>query len=165
MDTTRKAARHFRINPVELGIFSLVTIVFLNSVYNLFYDRHGFQPSALPAMTANPLTEGRVPAAVTPLFLNLGIKCEANSDQETTATKLRLNGPLCSAPGGEPAKLLKVQARNNANQANATIFMDMTSGQFSTDYIPLNSGKNPIHLEYVFQGGKVLVHDFNVVKN
>ena len=48
---------------------------------------------------------------------------------------------------------------NSANQFRATVFTDLSSGKFSTDYIPLNSDKNPILLEFKFKNGKSVAHE------
>jgi hypothetical protein len=161
-----RTPRRFRINPVEVAIFSVVSLIFVNSVYNLFQDRAGFQPSALAPMASNPVSEGRAPASVAQSFLNLDVKCENNGEQETGASKVRLTGTLCgAAPSDDSAKLLKTQIVNNANKFSATVFTDLSAGRYSTDYIPLNTGKNPIRIEFVYQGGKFVTHDIVVSKN
>jgi len=162
--------RRFRINPVELAIFSVVTLIFLNSVYNLFYDRQGFHPTTLTPMVSKPTTEGRSPASVSKLFPNLEVKCEqpqgAVQSQETTAGKVRLTGPLCGAmAAADAAKLIKTQVVNNTNRFSATVFTDVSAGKFSTDYIPLNTGKNVIHVEFTYQGGRTVAQDLNVSRN
>lgn len=163
---TPQQLRRYKVNPVEVAIFSIVTLIFLNSVYNLFYDRQGFHPAALAPMAATPVSEGRSPASVNPAFANLEVKCGINSEQDTQAAKVRLTGTLCGAAAGtDGSKLIKTQIVNNANRFSATVFTDLSAGKFSTDYIPLNTGKNPIHLEFVFQGGKQVSHDVTVIKN
>jgi hypothetical protein len=157
--------RRFRVNPVEVAIFSIVTLIFLNSVYNLFYDRQGFRPAALAPMAANPVSESnRAPAATAQSFLNLEVRCDANPEQETTAAKVRLTGALCGAAGVDGRKLVKTQIVNNANRFNATVFADVSAVKFSTDYIPLNAGKNPIRLEFTYQGGGAIAQDITINK-
>jgi hypothetical protein len=160
--------KRFRTNPVELAIFSVITLIFFNSVYNLFYDQQGFHPAALSPMAANPVSEGRSPASVSQSFVNLDVKCDATPDQDTTATKVRITGNLCGegrVPASDGSKLVKTEVVNNANKFGATVFTDVNAGKFSTDYIPLNLGKNPIHVEFTYRGGEVVSQDFNVVKN
>lgn len=158
-------ARRFKINPVELAIFSVVTLIFLNSVYNLFYDRQGFHPTTLAPMASKPTTEGRAPASVSRLFPNLEVQCEKNPEQETTAAKVRLTGTLCGIGAGDAAsKLVSTQIVNHANRFSATVFTDVSAGKFSTDYIPLNAGRNSIRVEFTYQGGKTVAHDLNVVR-
>jgi hypothetical protein len=162
--------KRFRTNPVELAIFSVITLIFFNSVYNLFYDQQGFRPAALKPMAATPISEGRSPASasVPQAFVNVGVRCDANADKDTTATKVRLTGMLCGegrAPASDATTLVKAQVTNTANKFAATVFTDVNSGKFSTDYIPLNLGKNPIRIEFSYRGGKVVTQDFNVVKN
>ena len=158
--------KRFRTNPVEIAIFSVITLIFFNSVYNLFYDQHGFHNAALTPMAANPVSEGRAPASVSQAFINVSVKCDANTDQDTTANKVRVTGSLCdTGPSNDPSHLIKTQVINNANKFTATVFTEVNAARFSTDYIPLNSGKNPIHLEFTYRGGKVVTHDITVVKN
>lgn len=160
--------KRFRANPVELAIFSVITLIFFNSVYNLFYDHQGFRPAALTPMAATPVSEGRSPASATPAFANLDIRCDGNTDRDTTAIKVRLTGTLCGdgrAPASDSTSLVKTLVTNTANKFAATVFTDVSGGKFSTDYIPLNLGKNPIHLEFSYRDGKVVTQDFNVVKN
>lgn len=160
--------KRFRANPVELAIFSVISLIFFNSVYNLFYDQQGFHPAALTPMSANPISEGRSPASTSQAFVNVDVRCDGNPDKDTTATKVRLTGALCAdgrVPASDTTSLVKTQVINNANKFTATVFTDVNSGKFSTDYIPLNLGKNPIHLEFSYRSGKVVSQDINVVKN
>ncbi|MCM2322193.1 MAG: hypothetical protein NDJ90_02920 [Oligoflexia bacterium] len=153
--------KRFRTNPVEIGIFLVVTMVFANSIYRLFYDSPGFQTSALVAMESSPISEGRSPASVSqPSFANIELRCEALNEQDATAGKVRLTGGLCGLDAETGAdKLVKTTVTNTANKFTATVFMDVNAGKFSTDYIPLNSGKNPIRLEFAYRGGKVVSQD------
>jgi hypothetical protein len=170
MTTPQTHIRRFRTNPVELAIFSVVTLIFVNSLYNLFYDRANFKPTALAPMAANPISESnpRSPASTASVsaqaFLNVDVRCEAPQDQDTNASKVRLTGPLCGAGAVDGKDLLKAQVVNNANKFNATVFTDLNAGKFSTDYIPLNTGKNPIKLEFSYRGGRVVTQELSVVK-
>ena len=158
--------RRFRANPVELAIFSVITLIFFNSIYSLLYDQHGFHPTALAPMAANPVSEGRYPASVSQAFVNFEVRCDSNSDRDTQATKVRLTGPLC--PGNtenDVSKLVKALVVNNSNKFNATVFTDVGTGKFSTDYIPLSVGTNAIHIEFSYNSGSVVTQDFKVVKN
>jgi hypothetical protein len=159
--------KRFRTNPVEVAIFSVITLVFFNSVYHLFYDQGGFKPAALAPMAANPISEGNSQAPATQPFVNVDVRCDANADQDTTAAKVRLVGALCDS-GRNPAsvgQLAKVTVINTANRFTATVFTDVNAGKYSTDYIPLNLGKNPIHLEFTYRDGKTVDQQVNVIKN
>jgi hypothetical protein len=160
--------KRFRTNPVELAIFSVITLIFCNSVYSLFYDPQGFHPEALTPMAANPVSEGRSPASTSQAFVNIDVRCDSSPDKDTTASKVRITGVICGdsrAPASDTTGLIETQVTNSANKFSATVFADPGNGKFSTDYIPLNLGKNPIHIEFSFRGGKVVSQDFNVVKN
>jgi hypothetical protein len=51
---TRRAAKRYRINPLELVIFSLVTAGFGFSVYHLFRDGDGIRFATLQPMQTQP---------------------------------------------------------------------------------------------------------------
>lgn len=157
--------RKFRTNPVEMAVFSVVTLIFANSVYNLFYDQQNFRPAALTPMAANPISEGRAPASVTQAFASVEVTCgDAMNSQKTAASKVRLSGALCGVMPGDTGKLVKTVVVNNANQVNATVFTDPNSAKFSTDYIPLNSGQNSIHLEFSYRDGTTYRQNLNFEK-
>lgn len=160
-----QAPRRFKINPVEFAIFSVVCTIFLNSVYNLFYDWRGFRSTASVEVKLgsesqaprSPASLGASMAAVPTSFINMGILCqEEMEEQKVTANKVRISGPFCgiSAPQ-DHKKLLRTEVMNEANQISATVFTDFHTGRFSTDYIPLQRGKNTIQIKFVYQGGKV----------
>lgn len=163
----KRTLKRFHVNPLELVIFFAVAGIFGHSVYRLFYAAGDFQPNALTQLTANPLTEGRAPAArAQSTFKSLEVRCETNSESETTAQKVRLAGPLCGADAqGGVGQLLKTTVTNSANRFAATVFLDTSGGRFSTDYIPLNTGKNPISLEFVYRGGKTVTEQWTLTRN
>ncbi len=163
-------SRSYKINPVEVAIFSIVTLIFFNSIYNLFYDHKGIGPTALAPFTGSATGESRAPAAASQSFQNIEIRCAATADQEVNAAKVRLAGPLCdpkhvAEAKSESSKLLKTQVLNMTNKFSATVFTDLSSDRFSTDYIPLNPGKNTIQLEFTFEGGKTFTQTLSVQKN
>ncbi|MBY0470370.1 hypothetical protein K2X30_04315 [bacterium] len=158
--------RRFKINPVELAIFAVVTMVFLNSVYNLFYDSQNLtkpvetEGSKETADATNPSTMSRSPAtsALHSTFMNVEVSCEEKISKQVSANKIRILGQLC---GDSPVKTSVI---NKSNQFNATVFTDVTSNKYSTDYIPLKTGENPIHIEFAFAGGKTLAQDLVLTK-
>jgi hypothetical protein len=163
--------RQAKVNPVELTIFSVISLVFLNSVYNLFYDRQGFHPATvvnlnLPAEPGRGLASVKEPsvAGAAPLLLNYELRCDQNSDQVTQAGKLRLTGPLCGSQKSGTEKSEPIQVTNRANRFTATVFTDNGAGKFSTDYIPLNAGKNPIEVLFTVGSGKPVTQGFTVEK-
>jgi hypothetical protein len=158
--------RKFKANPIEVAILFVITLIFFNSVYNLFYNHNGFHPAALIPMTANPVSEGRSLASVSQNLMTWDIKCDKSLEKDTSSNKIRLNGILC---GSDPAlgatKLLKANIINSANQYNATVFSDVNENKFSTDYIPLETGKNAIRVEFTYIDGKSSVQDLSITKN
>lgn len=166
MSNSPNTLKHFRTNPIEVAIFLAVTAIFANSVYRLFYDSDEFRAAALTRMAANPRSEGRSPASTQRSFLNVELRCDAMGEQETGAGKIRLTGSLCGTDAATDAsKLVKAVVVNAANKFNATVFTDTTAGKFSTDYIPLNAGRNPIQVEFSYRGGKIVTQELVLNKN
>jgi len=153
------SAKRFKANPVEIAIFSIVTLIFFNSVYHLFYDQKAFQPLALTPMASNPVSEGRRGLASTssgsvPLLQTAEVDCAEKVKMERTTTKLRLAGPLCGVESpAESSTLMEATITNQANQFKATVFPDVNTGRYSTDYIPLNTGENKIQVEFRYKSG------------
>jgi hypothetical protein len=161
-----QGTRRFKANPVEVAIFSIITLIFFNSLYNLLYSRGGFVPAALVPMTANPLSEGRKLASIPHSLGSWDIPCNERSEKDTPSSKIRLNGALCGADFSSGAsKLIKASITNTTNQYNATVFTDVYEGKFSTEYIPLNEGKNVLHVEFSFFGGTAFRQDYVINKN
>ena len=162
-------ARRFRINPIEVAIFTVIAAIFVKSAYSLFYQADGFQPVALTPMTANPISEGRAPASANKVqFSEVELNCNPAllQEQEITAAKIRLVGSFCGDKiGAEGKNLSKTSVVNQSNKAIATVFTDVNAGKFSTDYIPLNTGRNLIHVEFSYADGKVIAKDVAVNKN
>lgn len=172
--------RRFRANPIEVAIFSVTVLIFVESAYSLFYDYPEFHLAALSAMKSNPLSEERVPAstsasvpapgsvpgsAVETSLETLPLDCGKMLEKDTNHGRVRLTGPLCgineAAAGGTSAgdTFVRLKVTNTANHQEATVFTEPHSGVFSTDYIPLSPGKNPIHLEFSYASGKLLTQD------
>jgi hypothetical protein len=157
--------RRFKANPVEVAIFSIITLIFFNSVYNLIYNHKGFHPTALVPMSANPISEGRKLASIPQSNLTWEIQCDQSFEKDTPSNKVRINGPLCGAdPFQGASNLIKANIMNTSNQYTATIFTDVGSGKFSTDYIPLQPGKNSIRVEFSYFNGKSFSQDILINK-
>lgn len=159
-----KNIHRFRINPIELGIFLISFMFFFNSLYNLFYNQTPFHPTALTTMNANPTSEGRALASAPQPLMNLTIHCD-ESNKITQATKVRLKGPLCGLSPilsqlQEEVLIVKATVTNRTNHYESAVFSDLSNQTFSTEYIPLNSGKNEIHLEFAYTNNNLFEHDF-----
>jgi hypothetical protein len=161
--------KRYRSNPIEVALFGVVAMVVINSVYHLLYDHPSFNTPILTQMHSNPLSEGRTLASLHDTQrsdMNLEISCNTMSLQETTAGKLRLKGPICGSGTYQlPDHLVKATITNTANQFHATVFTDLNSGLFSTDYIPLNTGENTIRFEFSYPEGKVVNHEILIKRN
>jgi hypothetical protein len=165
--TERKSTPRFRINPIELVIFSTVVLVFLNSAYHLVEEGSDLSLAALSPPHERPSIQSRGPASlrsgVQQSLADTPIPCERASQQSTTAPKTRLVGEVClprtaigpamphykdrpaSAPHFKEASVKIAQSGHTAH-----IFVDPETGKFVTDYIPLAEGPNDIQMTFTF---------------
>ncbi len=178
MGTSKLNLRRFRINPVELAIFTGVTLIFVNSVYNLLYERPagGFAPmltrGKAPGETG---LSGRFPASIerrkteakpVSLLARAEISCQDGQSHKTSAAKLQLGGALCGSQTSEDTqKLLKTEIVNTANHYAATVFPDNKGVRFTTDYIPLVDGVNSIKLDFVYKGGRTVSQTLAIARD
>lgn len=155
--------RRFRANPVEVAVFSILTLVFANSVYNLFYERDGFHPKSLTPMEASPLREGKrtLASSTSSQLFNLDLPCDRSFNKEMQANRVRLLGTFCDKTQ-LPSRLVKTQIVNNTNHFNATVFTDTDNGKYSTDYIPLEPGVNGVHVEFSYLDGKSFTQEISL---
>ena len=167
MGQTTSNGPRYRTNPIEIAIFGVIAIVFANSAYQLFYNQQGFQANALSSLAATPASEARIPASKFASLQNIDLNCGIENEvRETNAQKVRLTGNLCGAVNlADAGRLTKTVAVNAANHFTATVFTDVNTMKFSTDYIPLTSGKNAIHLEFSYRDGKTVSQDLAVNRN
>jgi hypothetical protein len=158
-------AKRFKMNPIEILVFSAISVVFANSVYNLFYGQQNIDVTATAAVpTAAATQESRSPASVTESSMNLQVRCGQKQEQVTDAPKIRLSGDLCDIQSLSEGQDLQIATIiNGANKFTATVFAH--GGTYSTDYIPLNTGKNPIQIEFQYRGGKKSTQDLTIVRN
>lgn len=149
------------INPVELFIFCIVALLFLNSVYRLFFGWESLDaaPKALnEAPKSTPATEAVSPQAATS---PLEITCNTPLHLETPHAKIRIVGPLCENEDAAPkttrklaqAKASDAEITNHTNQFKASVFTYTEANKFSTDYIPLANGNNEIRITYKLTTG------------
>ncbi|MBL7716782.1 MAG: hypothetical protein JNL01_15055 [Bdellovibrionales bacterium] len=166
--SVHSSGKRFKVNPVEIGIFAVVTLIFFNSLYSLFHDRpniaQGFFARSKAEAARSPAAAG---ATVTQSLAALGtstLLCDnAVSNQDTQHLKLRLNGAICGAKTPEEAsQLTKTSIVNTTNQFRATVFPDTRGMKFTTDYIPLSEGINAIQLDFTYTGGKVVSRRLDV---
>ncbi len=153
--------RRFKVNPVEIGVFAIVAMIFLNSVYHLFYDWKGFEPQKVsftdnfknrsPASLMPGTTDARTNVGQKMGYENVEIGCASQVKHDTIAPRVRLNGPICGhEPGKTNSNFVKTEITNNANKSHATVFSDITEGTYLTDYIVLNQGENPVSIRFHF---------------
>lgn len=164
----------FRVNPVEFAIFASVSLLFFYSVYHLFHDHQTFQaiaasasPQSSAASRSPASSYARPRAQTTQMFLSLDVPCEGPLIEHVTgAAKVRLIGALCGRQEtGDGGQEIKAHVVNGANHVTATVFTDHAAGKFSTDYIPLAAGPNPIRVRFVRPTGRIELVELQVVKN
>lgn len=161
MASTPSNKGRFRVNPVEMAIFSAVSLIFINSLYNLFHDRSA-SSGLLAHSIASPAPQAdRAPAAIEPvsnapvstLLATQEVGCQSEQKHQTSAGRLRLKGLLCGVQTPEESgNLLRTEVVNTANQVQATVFPDPQTLSYSTDYIPLVEGANSIRIDFHFKG-------------
>jgi hypothetical protein len=180
--------RRFRINPIEIAIFSVISLIFVKSSYSLLYSHEG-DTSVLTSSVEDPLSAGtgRTPASATvaqKTFSEVKIGCDEKESPAVTANKIRFIGSLCntsaqtaaatsaaaatdtpSAPTAANENVKKISVINTSAKVAATVFPDYTNQRFSTDYITLAEGKNLIYVQYEYKDGTTLAHEFSIVKN
>lgn len=164
----RATTPKFRINPIELVIFSTVVLIFLNSAYHLVEEGSELSLAALSPAHERPSIQSRGPASlrsdVQESLADTAVSCDRASQQSTSAPKTRLVGEIClprtsigpsmpsykdrpaSAPRFKDAEVTVAQTGQTAH-----IFVDPETGKFVTDYIPLNEGPNDIQMKFKFE--------------
>ncbi|MEO7163290.1 MAG: hypothetical protein ABI041_10260 [Bdellovibrionia bacterium] len=151
--------RRFRANPIEVTFLSVISLIFMNSLYSLVYDNHGSKGATLTPMASHPTSEGRAIASVSSSLLNITLDCDKSVTESTSATRVRVSGLIC---GFNPSLVSensvppKIAVKNKTNQNAATVFIDHASGKFSTDYISLDAGENIIQVEIKLGTGKTI---------
>lgn len=118
---------------------------------------------------------------------SIEFRCKDMSATDTGAQKIRLIGASCAplvanptarqpasvtstpteaASATEVAEGLPSETRiyNQANRFAATVFQDSSTRRFTTDYIPLVSGANPIRIQFIYKGGQSYSQDFVVTR-
>ncbi|MEW6057535.1 MAG: hypothetical protein AB1540_13060 [Bdellovibrionota bacterium] len=163
-----------RFSGAEISIFCVVSLIFLNSVFQLFTDgRFSNEPGRLPIAlekpdSRTPAQSQQAPAANIDNFVPYETKCTSTGEFfQTNAAKIRIAGSLCGAPidnrqvssasgASEPAPagFSEAKIENKSTNFNATVFHDQVGGKFSTDFIPLEQGKNRIELLFKYKNGK-----------
>jgi hypothetical protein len=174
MSPSRQSARafkRFRVNPIEVFIFMIVSSIFGHSVYSLFDSRQGFKALVLSPPHSDPLSEGRSLASVDTALSQVTFDCSTKTNatdavdpgKNSTSSKIKIEGPLCydgpSSPSSEPATTSVI---NTTNQSVATVFTDSFARRFSTDYLPLTPGKNEIRLDFSYKSGEKTSRDLTV---
>ena len=180
--SSKQKVRRFRANPVEVAIFSIIMLVFCHSVYSLFYDTQLDYSAIFANSSASTLSRSRSIAsssissstsssassstsAPSSDLITFAIQCDHTEAQTINSSKVRLEGPLCGTDETLTAHhLLGAQISNTTNQFQATVFTNVNDGKFSTDYMPLDSGKNTFHVEFRYHGGKIVSQDLDLTK-
>lgn len=170
----QRERRRFRINPVELIIFGAVTLIFANSVYQLIFDWEEIRGTVSTLASLDKNLNGRSLASSNPLFATIEVKCNAPTKKKsaspeeltetTDAVKARILGPFCAPAGVGKNTFSKVEVLNKTSNSSATVISNANEGHFSTDFIPLNAGKNQILIKWLYQGGREFSQVLNIQK-
>ena len=151
-----------RFRSLEIGIFSVVSLVFLNSVYNLVTNGQilGATPLGAIKPTRNVSSvEGQKPDAFEH-FATYETHCLVKGESfATDASKVRIKGVFCGSPPPESESLeqthpVDYKVKNKTTGYLATVLSENEVGRFSTDFIPLENGPNNILMEFKYRGVK-----------
>lgn len=163
-------------HAIEMGIFTVISLIFFNSVYQLFSD--GKFSGEVARQTIEVKPSGRSLASKsTESGPNVSIENIATSGSsspyetlckpsgellETQAAKIRIVGPFCGHPThlAQPKTNTETETidsdanlkiENSRNKFAATVFSDFENGKFSTDFIPVEVGTNKIIMEFQYK--------------
>lgn len=143
--------RRFRINPIELLIFSVVSLVFLNSLYKLFYDWDRFQPQPL-AGDITPIAVKQTNRSIASeesgfALWNLA-SCDTFENETPSRGKSHLKiaeGLMCGLDPDKPNEIPKAievipmdENREKPIGDKATIFQNTLGKNFTTDLIRID---------------------------
>ncbi len=176
--------RHF-----EIAIFSLVSLVFFHSAYRLLVNAGGdYVPAETRATAAQALRASRGLAAaidrraetvkaVAPQdpeqtgYIPYRTQCKTSGESlQTSAPRIRIVGTPCglrapaSVPSPASAPLTQSRVENSTTRYVATVFNDPVTREFSTDFIPLDTGTNRIRLEFKYGNGSTHPATLTVVR-
>lgn len=89
-----------------------------------------------------------------------------DSAEDTARTTRQPASVTAAAAPVETTDLSPSETRiyNQANRFAATVFQDPSTRKFTTDYIPLVTGVNSIHIQFVYKGGKTYSRDLVVTR-
>jgi len=182
-----RSFRRFALNPLEAIVFAGIFGVFGTSVYRLFESggdsmsntlslrenaRRMQEARSIAGAPETPDSREAVPAVFEAAIAALNVDCRDAKVQDTSAERIRLEGIFCAendrgpasssetAPGAEPRTVIV----NRANAFTATLFTLPESGQYLTDYIPLEIGENRLHFEFHSKKGKAVSFERTVVR-
>ena len=167
-----------KLNTIELALFSVVGVIFLNSVYRLVTDG--------PALNRSYDEIKRKPASVTEEvfnkkdFLIYNTNCTSPELISTTASKVRIEGANCGAPSLLKSKrspgsttlntenlehpLSTSQVTNKISHFSGSLIFEPETNKFSTEFIPLELGKNNVHLDFKYKTGKSVPLDIEITR-
>jgi hypothetical protein len=169
MEKPRATVAKYRINPVELGIFTVTVIVFLNSAYSLLEQGGEIPLTALSPAHEIPSIQSRAPASLRshsgPSLETAELPCKAEQPLTVRAPKVRFTGKACAPSTGVQGELVAATLKRSApGGREAQVFVDSDTGNFSTDYLSLTPGKTELELQLTYsQGGKISTESRKVV--
>lgn len=143
---------------IELGIFALFSLVFLNSLYG--WIAGNFLPEKAKEPAYRSIASS--PEGITESY---SLQCQGKPESlKTRSHKLRILGAYCGlvpisrnddrSVAAVNQKILKeLRVTNKTTAYSATIFSDNFNRRFSTDFIPLQSGKNTIEIGFQYETG------------
>lgn len=157
----RRESRRFRVNPLELLLFLGMIGVTSRSAYLMFSEIPNYD-AFLHADRAPASAVDEASPARRKLTGHLFLDCTPSVEPKyVEAEQVRVHGDLCGSrvergSTGPAATPQKVSVLNRTNQQEAIVFIDKGRSEYSTEFLPLDPGKNAIQIKIEYQNGKVV---------
>lgn len=148
----------YSINPFEI-LATLAMLSFVGySAYQLVIGHGALRP--LGAVRERIQAQDQTSANGSRQLASVGgiqeLSCAPQGAQgfEVKGSKVRLAGALCGSQGAADAPL-NPTIKNASNESKGSVFVDLTSGRFMTDYLALAPGDNRIEIDFPYRDGRM----------
>lgn len=159
-----------RIRYLELALLSGVLLVCVHSIYGLIGgDSSSASRSPASVESLGPATE----AALQETMETVDLGClKGDVNLGTAASRVRLKAMICDEKGKplptsmrEPAAVAEDNmVENPATGYRTTVYMERSTGELTTEFIPLRLGENKVLLSLQHGKGGLRQHRVTVVQ-
>lgn len=170
----------FKINLLEVVIFSGVLLIFLNSAYQLFQHDSHQESKFVHLMNTLKFGSSEPRELASQSFESISISDEGNCNETpfsktVTADLVRLSGVLCgieneikkqnsvdSNNSEDKLYVSRFSLKNTTNATESEIFIE--GNKFKTETINISPGlENKIQIEFVYSNGKKFQKDISLL--